>query len=140
MKVLAAILCLLLSQQAPTAFADIYKCVHKGIVFHTNDPSATEQCDASVREEYRLKEIEKAAIIAAAEKKKAASRASAEKTRLAKGRVKIGMSQKEVLASSWGKPVDVSRTTTAAGTREQWVYGNKNYLYFDHGILTAIQE
>lgn len=126
MRLIAANLCLLLlCQQTPIAFADIYKCVHKGIVFHTNDPSKTEQCDASVREEYRLKEIERAATRAATEKKNAASRAAAEKARLAKGLVKIGMSQKEVLASSWGKPVDVNRTTTAAGTREQWVYGGK---------------
>jgi hypothetical protein len=50
------------------------------------------------------------------------------------------MTQAEVLASSWGKPDDINRTITAYGTREQWVYGYRSYLYFDDGILTAIQN
>jgi hypothetical protein len=54
--------------------------------------------------------------------------------------VRIGMTQAEVLASSWGKPDDINRTITAYGTREQWVYGYRSYLYFDDGILTAIQN
>lgn len=53
---------------------------------------------------------------------------------------KIGMTQEEVLASSWGKPKDINKTTTAYGTSEQWVYSNYNYLYFDDGILTSIQN
>jgi hypothetical protein len=54
--------------------------------------------------------------------------------------VRIGMSADAVLTkSSWGKPASVNRTTTAYGTREQWVYGG-NYLYFTNGILTAIQN
>ena len=55
--------------------------------------------------------------------------------------VRIGMSADAVLTkSSWGKPASVNRTTTAAGTREQWVYGSSNYLYFTNGVLTAIQN
>jgi len=54
--------------------------------------------------------------------------------------VRIGMTQQEVLDSSWGKPNKVNRTITANGTREQWVYDNGGYLYIDNGILTAIQN
>jgi hypothetical protein len=54
--------------------------------------------------------------------------------------VRIGMTAVEVLASSWGRPSDINRTTTRYGTREQWVYGSRNYLYFEDGILTAIQN
>lgn len=54
--------------------------------------------------------------------------------------VRIGMSSASVLASSWGRPQSVNRTTTASGTREQWVYGIGNYLYFENGVLTAIQN
>lgn len=70
----------------------------------------------------------------------AARVADDEEVRLARGPVKIGMSTKQALASSWGIPAEVIRTTTAAGTREQWVYGLKTYLYFDRGILTSIQN
>jgi hypothetical protein len=52
----------------------------------------------------------------------------------------IGMSKEEALASSWGRPESVNRTTNAYGTREQWVYGGGNYLYFENGVLTSIQN
>jgi hypothetical protein len=54
--------------------------------------------------------------------------------------VSIGMSKDEALASSWGRPESVNRTTTKYGTREQWVYGGRNYLYFENGMLTSIQN
>ena len=54
--------------------------------------------------------------------------------------VSLGMSPEEVLASSWGKPERVNRTTNAYGTSEQWVYGGRNYLYFENGVLTSIQN
>ena len=56
------------------------------------------------------------------------------------GGVSIGMNQNEVIASSWGKPRSVNRTTYSSGTHEQWVYGSGNYLYFTNGILTTIQN
>jgi hypothetical protein len=52
----------------------------------------------------------------------------------------IGMSKDEAIASSWGRPESVNRTTNAYGTREQWVYGGGNYLYFENGVLTSIQN
>ena len=55
--------------------------------------------------------------------------------------VKIGMTADQVLyKSSWSKPKSINRTTTSRGSREQWVYGSGNYLYFDNGILTGIQN
>jgi hypothetical protein len=56
--------------------------------------------------------------------------------------VRIGMTEQDVLDSSWGRPTSVNRTTTAHGTHEQWVYGNAHngYLYLDNGILTSIQN
>ncbi len=56
-------------------------------------------------------------------------------------KVWIGMTA-ELAVMSWGKPSDINRTTNANGTREQWVYGSsaRNYLYFDNGILTSIQN
>ncbi|MBY0444979.1 MAG: DUF2845 domain-containing protein, partial [Burkholderiales bacterium] len=54
--------------------------------------------------------------------------------------VTIGMPKEDVLASSWGRPESVNTTTTSRGTREQWVYGGRNYLYFENGVLTTIQN
>jgi CHASE3 domain sensor protein len=55
--------------------------------------------------------------------------------------VRIGMTQEEVLQSNWGRPESVNRTVTSRGTREQWVYpGMRNYLYFEDGVLTTIQN
>lgn len=59
----------------------------------------------------------------------------------AKGRgVSIGMTREQVVGSSWGKPQQVNTTTGRYGTREQWVYSSRNYLYFEDGILTSIQN
>lgn len=82
-------------------------------------------------------------------KKVAAARAAEEeaarKKELAEWRkqgVEIGMTKERVLLSNWGKPEHVNRTTRANGTvHEQWVYaGRHNYLYFEDGILTSIQN
>ena len=54
------------------------------------------------------------------------------------GKVSIGWS-KEMCRESWGKPERINKTTTAWGVHEQWVYGY-NYLYFEKGILTTIQN
>lgn len=63
-----------------------------------------------------------------------------EKARKKKEGVRVGMSKGDVLSSSWGKPQKVNATTTARGTREQWVYGGHNYLYFEGDTLTTIQN
>ena len=54
-------------------------------------------------------------------------------------RVKIGWT-KSMCIASWGKPRDINRTTTTYGSHEQYVYSLKRYLYFENGILTAIQD
>lgn len=55
--------------------------------------------------------------------------------------VKMGMTREAALLSSWGRPERVNRSTGAYGVNEQWVYpGHHNYLYFENGILTSIQN
>lgn len=51
----------------------------------------------------------------------------------------IGMSANEVYASTWGAPQKKNTTSTAYGTHEQWVYED-GYIYFEDGIVTAIQD
>lgn len=60
-------------------------------------------------------------------------------TMIAEGKVQIGMT-KQMCLDSWGEPNDVNTTIVANKTHEQWVYGYDRYLYFDNGILTAIQQ
>jgi hypothetical protein len=52
----------------------------------------------------------------------------------------IGMTTAEVLVSRKGSPESKNRTMTASHTHEQWVYKYGEYLYFDDGVLTAIQD
>jgi hypothetical protein len=70
---------------------------------------------------------------------RAAALAASEKARKRREGVSIGMSQEDVLASSWGKPRKINRTTNAYGTDEQWVYDG-GYLYFHNGVLRTIQN
>jgi hypothetical protein len=53
------------------------------------------------------------------------------------GKVKIGFT-KEMCRLSWGEPKDINETITSGKKSEQWVY-DKNYLYFDNGVVTAMQ-
>jgi len=55
-----------------------------------------------------------------------------------KSEIYIGMT-KEMVLMSWGSPKDVNRTITRWGVREQWVYDSQ-YLYFENGKLTTIQD
>lgn len=54
-------------------------------------------------------------------------------------KVRIGWN-KSMCFASWGKPLTIYRTTIATGVHEQCVYSLKKYLYFDNGVLTAIQD
>lgn len=58
--------------------------------------------------------------------------------------VSIGMTEQQVLDSMRGKPGQINKSVTAYVTSEQWVYGmnslKMNFLYFDDGILTSIQN
>lgn len=59
--------------------------------------------------------------------------------RTARGGVKIGMTEQQVLNSSWGTPDKRNHTYSSVGDKEQWVYGGQYFLYFDNGVLVAIE-
>lgn len=51
----------------------------------------------------------------------------------------LGMTA-ELCRASWGKPRDINKSTGSWGVHEQWCYSSGNYLYFENGILTSIQN
>ena len=59
--------------------------------------------------------------------------------RKALGGVRLGMTKEAVLKSNWGKPQHINKTIVEGLIHEQWVYGG-GLLYFENGILTAIQN
>lgn len=52
----------------------------------------------------------------------------------------IGMSESDVLSSSWGEPEKRNVTESANSKKEQWVYSNNKYIYFENGVVTSIQK
>lgn len=56
-----------------------------------------------------------------------------------KGIIRTGMTQ-SMCRDSWGNPSDIHKTTGSFGVHEQWVYGLNSYVYFENGIITAIQN
>ncbi|WP_273401716.1 hypothetical protein [Traorella massiliensis] len=52
----------------------------------------------------------------------------------------LNMTEEEVLNSSWGEPDDINVDYYTWGTTEQWVYSSRGYIYFENGVVTAIQE
>lgn len=55
------------------------------------------------------------------------------------GALRIGNSEIEAI-HAWCYPDHRNTTETAHGTREQWVYPDRGYLYFEDGRLVAIQR
>jgi hypothetical protein len=55
------------------------------------------------------------------------------------GRVFFGMSTKQA-SMSWGKPEKVNTTIKQNMVHEQWIYTDDNFLYFENGVLTTIQQ
>jgi hypothetical protein len=53
-------------------------------------------------------------------------------------KLKLGMT-KEMCKLSWGEPQSINSTIFKNRNGEQWVY-SKNYIYFEKGILTKIEE
>lgn len=94
----------------------------------------TEDCTKTDFVYKTMKEVE-------ANRAKQAKAEKAAKAQASRPGVRIGMTQNQVInGTHWGKPFRVNRTTTRYGTREQWVYGGGNYLYFENGVLTSIQN
>lgn len=55
------------------------------------------------------------------------------------GKIGIGLSKEQVRAA-WGHPQSINTTTSTYGSREQWVYDMKNYVYFEGDTCTTIQN
>lgn len=73
-------------------------------------------------------------------KEQQAAEVEANKIQPGSRKVRIGMSQEEVISSMGGKPYDINRTVSSYGTHEQWCYKGGVYLYFDNGVLTSWQD
>ncbi|MEI7510380.1 MAG: hypothetical protein WCJ62_13060, partial [Flavobacterium sp.] len=58
---------------------------------------------------------------------------------IAQGKVVIGMTT-EMCEVAWGKPIDISKTTTKYASLENWYYGWKYSLYFENGYLIRIEN
>jgi hypothetical protein len=56
-----------------------------------------------------------------------------------KGEIQVGMLTSEVRAA-WGKPNHVNTSMYASGTREQWVYSDTSYVYFEDGVMTSLHQ
>jgi hypothetical protein len=54
--------------------------------------------------------------------------------------LQIGWSDDTVLRAMKCAPDHINSTSTEVLDRDQWVYGGGNYLYFEYGVLVAIQR
>jgi hypothetical protein len=106
-----------------------------------------ERHERSIAERRKKAEYRKthSSEIKATEQAKREARWAEERARDARPGVKIGMTAREVEEeSNWAYPDHVTRTITADGTVEQWVYRSGRhtggYLYFHDGLLVVIQE
>jgi hypothetical protein len=54
--------------------------------------------------------------------------------------LRLRMTKEEVLATSMGKPLEITETETPRGVRERWVYPGNKYLYFMDGVLVGAES
>lgn len=118
-----------------TACAATWKCVDAtGHQYNSSQSVPVDKCVVINADEGRVSAVSDGISSKGVVKEKK------KKTKSTTGGVFIGMSAEEVRTVGWGRPDSINRTTTARGTREQWVYGGRNYLYFEDGFLTTIQN
>jgi hypothetical protein len=56
------------------------------------------------------------------------------------GSPRVGMSEQQALATCWGRPKYRQRVGVPGLMRDEWIYGEGRYLFFDDGKILAIQE
>lgn len=56
-----------------------------------------------------------------------------------KKEISMGMPE-ELVILSWGKPQSVNTTVTSRRVHKQMVYGRRNYVYVDNGVVTSWQN
>jgi hypothetical protein len=66
-------------------------------------------------------------------------RAAKVEAAIANGEVVIGMTGEECVRA-WGWPESVNTTDTARVLHSHWFYSGGQYVYFENGILTSIQQ
>lgn len=52
----------------------------------------------------------------------------------------IGMTRAEALNTKWGTPSTKNITETTYGSREQWVFDGKGYVYIEHDKVVGVQR
>jgi hypothetical protein len=57
-----------------------------------------------------------------------------------RGQPKLGMTKQQATETCWGKPLKIIKTTTAAGVREDFLYGKDHILRFENESLSTIME
>lgn len=55
------------------------------------------------------------------------------------GKIRVGMTR-EMVRAAWGSPEHVNTTVYKSGVHEQWVYGSGQYVYFENGEMTSLQQ
>jgi len=104
------------------------------------DPERLAAQHAAEVERLKAEQSAAEATEAAAQAKARPKRTAAAKDPRRRSGVYLGMTAHQARASNWGAPQSVNRTTGSFGVHEQWVYGGGNYLYFQNGLLTSVQN
>lgn len=111
----------------------------------TEESIAEERRQAALKLESALKScasVKEAAIRQRAEQKvlDAKIAACAKRNKIKPGEAKFGMTTADTRLCGWGEPEKINSTSNPRYHHEQWVYGDGNYLYFENGRLTTIQN
>ncbi len=101
---------------------------------YSAEQNAALQQDRKQEEQAQAQKQQQEAIVRAENERVAKVEAA-----IANGEVFIGMTGEQCIRA-WGQPEKVNTTDTARGHHSQWVYPGGRYVYFENGILTAIQR
>jgi hypothetical protein len=131
---------------ARVSYRDTTGWVNSGIAFGTDDARSMVSMDVSPRVKAEIESAKSTLDELRCITNLLGSSPDASEKTLARvacdGEVRVGMT-KEMVETALGNPQDVNRTETAAGTSEQWIYGevrDRMYVYFEGDKVDTIQR
>jgi len=122
-----------LAQKIAVGFLGLFILGAVSSITQTLDPKAQQAKAESIARNQRIAEVNQKA-----REERIAELTGTKCTK--NGKAMIGESPERTRKCGWGKPERINRSIYASHTREQWVYGGNNYLYFENDVLVSISN
>lgn len=124
-----------------SGYSELYYSISGYFADQTNEIGKYDKENAIDIEDYRKYYRDESIAVSEKEEREEKAEAKRESKKAEKNaEPAIGMTEAEVIGGAWGSPDKRNIDEYEWGTEEQWVYDDKGYVYFEDGIVTAVQH